>query len=277
MRRFIYVLALVSCAAAYAAQLTPEEVVKSVGFDQRLNADLPLDLNFRDETGRPTQLQDCFHSGRPVVLVMGYYKCPMLCSAVLSGLTSCLRMITLNTGSDFDVIMVSIDPSESATLAAEKKAEYLKQYRRPGSSDGWHFLTGDAPSIETLARAAGYRYLFDPASKQYVHPSGVIVLTPKGRISKYFLGVEYPAQDLRLALVEASQESIGTVSDKLLLLCYSYDPSTGKYGFAIMQALRIGGIATVLALALYITLMVRRERRSRTARIAPGEPVQVQS
>lgn len=271
-----FTAALLLCStAAYAAQVTPENIMSSVGFDQKLNAELPLDLKFRDEAGQPVQLQDCFRGGRPVVLVMGYYKCPLLCTAVLNGLTSCLRMLSLNAGSDFEVVMVSVDPTESAELAATKKAAYLKEYRRPGASEGWHFLTGDQPAIHTLAHAAGFRYIYDETAKQYIHPSGIIVLTPGGKISKYFMGVDYPVSDLRLALVEASHETIGTLSDQLLLYCYRYDPATGKYGFAIISAIRLGGIATVLGLATYIFLMLRRERRARPHPLASGDPVRV--
>ena len=274
MRRIILMAILTATSAAQTAQLTPEEVVRTVGFDQRLNATVPLDLRFRGDSGQVIPLRDCFHTNKPVVLVLGYYQCPMLCTAVLNGLSGCLRLVELNAGSDFDVVMVSVDPNETPELAARKKSEYLKQYNRPGAADGWHFLTGDKAAIETLAQSVGFRYVYDFRSKQYVHPSGIVVLTPQGRISKYFLGVDYAASDLRLALVEASQGAIGTASDKLLLLCYSYDPVTGKYGLAIMTALRVAGAATVLALLAYIVIMVRRERR-RTPPTLPGDVAQV--
>jgi protein SCO1/2 len=260
----------VCCAEPPAAR---EPALRRIGFDQRLDAVLPLDLQFRDEAGQPVQLQEYFHSGRPVILLLGYYGCPMLCGAMLRGTASCLKLLPLNAGSDFELVMVSIDPSETPQLAAAKKAEYLREYKCSGAAAGWHFLTGQTAEIDTLTRASGFRYFYDEHAKQYAHASGIILVTPMGKISRYFLGIEYPARDLRLSLVEASQETIGTVSDQFLLLCYRYDPATGRYGFAIMNAIRIGGALTVALIGAFIGISLLRERRRNQSRTT-SKPLQ---
>ena len=266
--RHLMLVVLVVSASAFGSQPVPENILRDVGFDQKLNADVPLTLVFRDESGISAPLRDFFPSNKPTILVLGYNGCPMLCTAVLNGLTSCLRMISLDAGADYSIVFVSIDPSESPQLAAKKKAEYLHSYRRPGSADGWHFLTGDDSSIRALAQSVGYRFIYDFTARQYVHPSGIVLVTPSGKVSKYFLGIDFSARDLRLALVEASQNSIGTLTDQILLFCYRYDPATGKYGFAVITAIRLGGIATVLALATFIFVSLRRERRMK---LVPAE------
>ena len=253
---------LIGCGFASSADTPPQDpALPRIGIDQRLDAELPLNLKFRDEAGQPVRLQEFFHPGRPVIIMLGYYGCPMLCGAMLHGVTSCLKLLPLNAGSDFEVVMVSIDPSETPPLAAAKKAEYLREYNRPTAAAGWHFLTGETPEIERLTEVAGFRYFYDEHAKQYAHASGIILITPKGKISRYFMGIDYPARDLRLSLVEASQETIGTVSDQFLLLCYRYDPATGRYGFAVMNAIRIGGALTVLALAAFVGMSLYRERK----------------
>jgi protein SCO1/2 len=251
----------------------PPEVVRRVGIDQRLNAHVPLDLRFRDEQGVEVALGDLLGE-RPVVLALVYYECPMLCNQVLNGLTQALRVTSLTVGQDFDVIAVSFDPREGPELAAAKKASYVKRYDREGSAGGWHFLTGPEPSIKALADAVGFRYQWEEASSQWAHGAGITVLTPTGVVARYFYGIEYGVRDLRLGLVEASNNRVGTLADQITLLCYQYDPMTGKYGMIALNSIRIGGVLTVAALATLILVMLRRERRSAAApghgRLAEG-------
>jgi protein SCO1/2 len=236
------------------------QVLREIGFDQNIDQRVPLDTTFRNEAGATVRLGDYFGK-RPVVMVFAYYDCPMLCSLVINGLSSALGTMSLNPGQDFEIVTVSFNPHDTPATATAKKASYLERYKRPGAADGWHFLTGDQPQIDRLTKAAGFRYAWDEATKQYAHPSGVIVLTPDGRLSKYLFGVEYGPRDLRLGIVEASEGKIGTPVDALLLYCYHYDPMTGKYGLVIMRTMRIAGAATVLAIGAFIFVMVRRERR----------------
>jgi protein SCO1/2 len=235
--------------------------LRNVGIDQRLNRQIPLDLAFRDETGRSVQLRQYFGK-KPVILTLVYYECPMLCTLVLNDLLRNMKEMTLNVGEDFDVLTVSFDPREKPELAAGKKDSYVGRYRRAGAAEGWHFLTGDEPSIEALTKAVGFRYAFDPKTGQYAHASAIMVLTPEGRLSRYFYGVEYSPRDLRLSLVEASANRIGTKADQVALFCFHYDPTTGKYGLAIMNALRVAGLATVFGLAMLVWGMSRRGRRA---------------
>jgi protein SCO1 len=245
--------------------------LREIGFDQNLDQRVPLDTQLVDEAGRAVRLGD-FFGRRPVVLVFAYYDCPMLCTQVINGLSSALGTMSLNPGKDFEIVTVSFNPRDTPASATAKKAVYLERYRRPGAAAGWHFLTGDQPQIDRLTKAAGFRYAWDAETKQYAHPSGVIVLTPDGRLSKYLFGIEYGPRDLRLGIVEASAGKIGTPVDALLLYCYHYDPMTGKYGLAIMRTIRLAGAATVLAIGAFIVVMVRRERRAapRTSQPAPG-------
>jgi protein SCO1 len=246
------------------------KALREIGFDQNIDQRVPLDTVFHDESGASVRLGGYFGK-RPVVLVFAYYDCPMLCTLVINGLSSALGVMSLNPGKDFEIVTVSFNPRDTPASASAKKASYLERYRRPGAAEGWHFLTGDQANIDRLTRAAGFRYAWDAETKQYAHPSGVIVLTPDGRLSKYLFGIEYGPRDLRLAIVEASNGKIGTPVDSLLLYCYHYDPMTGRYGLAIMRAIRIAGAATVLAIGAFIVVMVRRERRlaRRTPRPAP--------
>lgn len=234
-------------------------VLRDIGYDQKLDAELPLDTTFRDETGRVVPLGTYFGT-RPVILNFVYYECPMLCTQVLNGLASTLGVIAMDAGKDFEVVTISIDPRETPKLAAEKKATYMARYRRPTAAAGWHFLTGDEASIQKVTKAAGFRYVWDPKLQQFAHPTGVIVTTPQGKISRYLFGIEYGPRDMRFALIDASQRKIGSKVDYVLLYCYHYDPTTGKYGFAVMRAVRIAGIATVLAMGTFIFVMVRREK-----------------
>lgn len=242
----------------YAA--TPDDdIVRRVGFDQRLDAQAPLDLAFRDEAGRQVRLGDYFR-GKPVILTLNYYACPNLCNLVLLGLTTSLREVEFDIGNQFDVVTVSIDPSETPPAAAAKKAELLARYDRPGAAAGWHFLTGEEASIQRLAGAVGFRYAYDTRQGQYAHPSGVLILTPQGRVASYFYGVQYAPRDLRLGLVEASANRIGSPVDQLLLLCYHYDPVTGRYTGLVMNLLRAAGLTTVLTIGALVVVQSRRRR-----------------
>jgi protein SCO1/2 len=237
---------------------TPD-MLRNVGFDQKLDEQVPLDLVFRDETGEPVKLSQ--YGDKPVVLALVYYKCPMLCNLVLNGLLKALRAMPFDAGKQFNVVTVSFDPRETPKIAAAKKSGYIQQYGRKGAAAGWRFLTGEEDSIRRLTRSVGFRYTFDPASNQYAHASGLVVLTPKGKVTRYLYGVEYSARDLQFSLMDAATEKIGSPVDQLLLYCFHYDPLTGKYGLAIMTAIRIGGVLTVLALGGFIVVMLRRERR----------------
>lgn len=245
--------------------------LREIGFDQHINDRVPLDTVFTDEDGHAVQLGAYFGS-RPVVLTFVYYRCPMLCMQVLSALTSTIGVLSLDVGRDFEIVTVSFDPHEKPADAVEKKAIVLDRYKRPTARTGWHFLTGDQASISRLTKAAGFRYVWDEETKQFAHPTGVMVLTPDGRLARYLFGVEYGPRDLRLALVEASEGKVGTAVDSLLLYCYHYDPMRGRYGFVIMRTLRIAGAATVLALVSFIVVMARRDKRiaRSTRRQAPS-------
>ena len=234
--------------------------LREIGFDQKIDQQLPLDVELRDEQGRQVRLGEYF-GRRPVVLAFVYYDCPMLCTQVLSSMTSTFGVLALDPGKDFEIVVVSFDPRETPALAAEKKALYLDRFGRPGTEHGWHFLTGDEASVKRLTGAAGFRYAWDQQTGQFAHPAGVIVTTPDGRLARYLFGLEYGPRDLRFALVEASEGRVGTVVDSLLLYCYHYDPMTGRYGLVVMRALRVAGAATVLLLGAFIAVMVRRERR----------------
>jgi protein SCO1/2 len=234
---------------------------QGVGIDQNLNAQVPLELTFKDETGQVVRLGQYFRD-KPVVLALVYYECPGLCDLILNGLSHSMEQISLNVGSDYQVVTVSFNPKETWQLATAKKANYLEKYQRPGAKEGWHFLTGDEKSIKTLADTVGFHYKYDPISKQFAHASGIMVLTPEGKIARYFYGIEYKPRDFRLGLVEASANKIGTPADQVLLFCYHYDPTTGKYGMAITQVTRALGTATVLALGAFVFIMIRRDRHS---------------
>lgn len=252
--------------AACAAQLTGPvqnigvrpELLKDVGIDQKLNDAIPLGLTFRDENGGAVKLSE-FFGQKPVVLALVYYNCPMLCTQVLNGLDRSLKDVPLDIGKDFTVVTVSIDPSETPKLASAKHELYTGIYGRPDAAEGWHFLTGEESQIHRLANAVGFRYAYDADSKQFAHASAVMVLTSEGRISRYFFGIQYPARDMRLGLVEASQGKIGSVVDQVLLFCYHYDPVTGKYGLLISRVIKAGGLLTVLAIGILVLALSRRE------------------
>lgn len=245
-------------AGSQAAGLPAD--LSDVGFDQRLGEAVPLDLDFRDSSGREVRLGDYF-DGRPVILSLVYYECPMLCDLTLSGLAQSLKPLDFAMGEDFEVVTVSFDPGEGPAVAAEAKRRYLPRYGRAEAEDGWHFLTGDDAEIRRLADAVGFRYAYDEESDEYAHAAGIVMVTADGTISRYFFGTDHPAKDLRLGLVETAGGSIGSPVDQILLYCYHYDPALGRYSAATMNLVRAGGAATVLALAVFIFVMLRRERR----------------
>jgi protein SCO1/2 len=249
-------------APGVPSQTVPKPLLE-IGFDQKIDEKLPLDATFRDEHGNGVALGS-FYGQRPVVLGFVYYECPMLCTQVLNAITATVSTLTFTAGKDFELVLVSFDPRETPAQAAAKKAEYLARYKRPGTEEGWHFLTGDEAQIKRVTSAAGYRYTWDEQTKQFAHPTGIIVTTPDGRNARYLFGIEYGPRDLKFALVEASEGRVGSVVDNLLLYCYHYDPMTGRYGVYIMRTLRIAGVATVLFLGMFIVVMVRRERSQQT-------------
>lgn len=232
-----------------------------VAFEQRLNEQLPLDLPFKDEDGRDVKLGDYF-GRKPVVLTFVYYECPMLCTQVLNGLESALRVLNESIGKEFDVVTVSFNPAETSVLASGKKKAYLDRYQRPEAAQGWHFLTGEQASIDALTKAAGFSYAWDEQSQQFAHASGIVVATPAGKLSRYFFGIDYSPRDVKFALIESSNEKIGTLADRLLLYCYHYDPTQGNYGFMAMRAVRVGGAVTILALVGFVFVSLRREGSS---------------
>jgi protein SCO1 len=237
------------------------DLLKDVGIDQKLNQQVPLDLTFRDETGKTVQLSQYFGQ-KPVLLSLVYFNCPMLCTQVLNGMEASMKGLPMDAGNEFNAISVSIDPSDKPVLAAVKQQMYVGMYGRPSGAQGWHFLTGDEDQIKKLADAVGFRYAYDPDSKQFAHASAIMVLTPDGKLSKYFYGIQYSPRDLRLGLVEASARKIGTPVDSMLLFCYHYDPHTGKYGLLISRLIQIGGLLTVLGIGATMLILFRRERYS---------------
>ena len=233
-------------------------MLKTVGVDQKLDQQVPLNLEFRDESGKSVRLGDYFGK-RPVILNLAYYGCTMLCGEVQSGIIGSLRALQFNPSTDFDIVTVSFDPKETPEQAAAKKKSLLLRYHRPGAEQGWHFLTGDQRNIEALTKSVGFDYQYDPTLNQWAHAAAIMVLTPEGKISKYFYGVEFAPKDLRFGLIEASQNKIGTLVDQMLLYCYHYNPATGRYGAVIMNVLRLAGVATVLILGGLVLILFRRE------------------
>ena len=260
---FIAALAFARGAAAQIMDPTQNigvrpELLKDVTIDQRLNNSIPLDLKFRDEHGQPVTLGQ-FFTGKPVVLSLVYFSCPMLCTEELNGLDRSLKLLPMSIGKDFEVVTVSIDPTDQPILAEAKRDLYTGMYGRPGAAAGWHFLTGENSQIKSLADAVGYHYAYDAQSKQYAHAALLILLTGQGTVSRYLYGVNYPSRDLRLALEDASNGKIGSPVDQILLFCYHYDPHTGKYGLVISRVIQLGGGITILAIAMLIWFLSRRE------------------
>jgi len=233
--------------------------LEHVGIDQRLNEQVPLDLEFQDEQGKTVKLGDYFKEGRPVVLNLVYYQCPMLCGEVLQGISASAKVLKFTPGKEYEIVTVSIDPRENSQMAAAKKANFMKRLGRPEAEAGWHFLVGKQPQIDNLANAIGWHYQYDPKSDQFAHAAGVVLVTPTGRIAQYYYGVEYSARDMRLGIIEASQNKIGSLADEITLYCYHYDPRTGKYGPVITNIVRLGGVLTIVVLGGFLALMFRRE------------------
>ncbi len=234
-------------------------IFDQVGIEQKLNSQVPLDLTFTDENGQSVQLGKYFGT-RPVILTLVYYQCPMLCSQVLNGMTGALNGITrFNIGRDFDIVTVSFDPRDKSEDALASKKRMISRYRRPGSAEGWHFLTGKEDQIKALAASVGFRYAWDPQIQQFAHASSIMLLTPQGKVAQYYFGIEYAPRDIQLGLVEASQGKIGNVADQLILYCYHYDPARGKYGAVVLNIMRVGALATVLVLGGFVIVMFRRE------------------
>jgi protein SCO1/2 len=268
LRSISGIAALLLLSATANAQTIPDNVgpaakslppvLQNVGFEPQLNAQLPPDLAFRDEAGRSVQLRDYFRQ-KPVVLALVYYGCPMLCNQVEQGVVGTLRMLSFNPGRDYQVVFVSFDPRESPDMAAQKKESAMSHFRRPETASGWHFLTGSKESIAALTKSANFRYSFDEKANLFAHASGIMLLTPDGRISRYFYGVEYPSRDVRLGLVDASAGKIGTPIDRALLFCYQYDPASARYSASILAIIRFGGILTVLCLVAGILIFRRRD------------------
>jgi protein SCO1/2 len=264
-------LALLFSAHAAAAQsLTTSEVIQRVGIDQQLGAQIPPDVRLVDESGRPVQLAE-FYGDKPIILNLVYLRCPMLCNMTMDGLMRSLKTLPLEIGDDFTVLTVSFDPREGPELASQAKKAALHRYERPGAQRGWRFLTGDAENLHTLTRSVGFRYAYDNARQQYAHAAALVVLTPEGKVSRYMTGVEFPARDLRLSLVEASDGKIGSALDRAILLCFHYDPAKGKYGLAILRVVRILGVATALSLATMVLVFLWREHRVGRAAFREGQ------
>jgi protein SCO1/2 len=268
MKTIVTIVFMLCATAAFAQMMDPTKAAAKafteVGIDQKLDEQLPLDLKFRDEKGETVELGKYFHA-KPVIISLVYYKCPMLCTQVLNGMVETFRTMKMTAGKEFEVITVSIDHHETPEMAAEKKETYVEEYGRPGAAEGWHYLVGDSLAIKTLADAVGFKFVYDQPTKQFAHASGIMVATPKGKVARYLYGIEYGAKDLNFSLMEAAQEKIGSAVDKILLLCYHYDPTTGKYGLVVANLLRAGGAFTVVLIAAYVVFNIRREKRKASA------------
>ena len=283
MRKSIFAAAAVLlflAASTASGQTVPDNVgqaatgmpaiLQNVGFKPELNSQMPLNLTFHDETGKNVQLSDYFHHQKPVVLAFVYYGCPMLCNQLEQGLVGSLRMISFNPGRDYDVVFVSFDNRDTPDIAAMKKETALKQFHRPETASGWHFLTGQKDAIMAATQAANFTFNFDAKNNLFAHASGILLLTPEGRISRYFYGVEFPSRDLRLGLVDASEGKIGTPVDHVLLYCFQYDPSTARYSVTILRIMRVGATLTVLGLVFGILIFRRRDLAKSQLHSAPG-------
>jgi protein SCO1 len=250
----------ISALSAGAQQTATPAILSKVGITQNLSAQIPPDLVFRDETGKSVRIGE-FFGKKPIVLSLVYFDCPALCTEVLNGELRTMKAISLDLGKDFEAVTVSFEPKDTPPLAKAKRDVYTGQYGRPDAADHWHFLTGEQQSIDALTNVAGFHYAYDSSIRQYAHAAAILVLTPGGRIDRYFYGVIYPVRDVRLGLVEASEGRIGALTDHALLYCYQYDPMTGKYGVVVMNVLRVAGGLTVLVLGIFMTLIFLRERK----------------
>ena len=268
------VLALVSLACAQGlgraarenvpdtAHNTRPSILQQVGIDQRIGEELPLDAHFTDEYGKDVELGSYFHQGKPVLMALVYYDCPMLCDQVLNGMASALNVLRFDAGKEFNVVAISFDPRETPQLALEKKEMYLKRYKRPGAEQGWHFLTGKPDAIKAITEATGFHYVWDKNTQQYAHSTAVMLVTPEGRLAQYYYGIEYSPKDMRLGIIEASKEKLGTVVDSVILYCYHYDPTTGKYGAVVMNLIRGAGLITVLLMGGFIGFSLYKDSRA---------------
>jgi protein SCO1 len=236
--------------------------LKHVGIEQHLNGQLPLNLEFQDETGKTVKLSDYFGK-KPVVMALVYYTCPVLCDQVMAGMASSLKVLSFDMGKDYQVLTVSFNPKETPQQAAAKKAEFVQRYGRPGAAAGWHALVGQQPAIDALTKAAGFEYEYDPHTGQYAHAAAIMLVTPEGKISQYYYGVEYPPNDLRLGLVQASHNQIGNFVDQVLLYCCTYNPDTGRYGAIISHVLQVAGALTILVLGSFMLILFRLGSRSK--------------
>jgi protein SCO1/2 len=284
LRSFLAMATVLLCGALGYAQMIPDNVGQSsnglppalvnVGFDPQLDAQIPLDTPFVDEYGQPATLRQ-FSGKKPVVLAFVYFTCPMLCNQVEQAVVGTLKMISFNPGTDYDVVFLSFDPNDTPEDALKKKHEALSRFARPATDPGWHFLTGTRESIDAVTKAASFRFTYDPKSKLFGHASGIVLLTPGGRISRYFFGVEYPPSNVRLGLVDASSGKIGTPVDHLLLFCYQYDPTKGRYSATILGIIRMGAVVTLFCMALGFVIFRRREHRGGgSGNFGPGSPTQ---
>jgi protein SCO1/2 len=248
-----------------------DKVLKQVRFDQLLDSQVPLDTTFRDETGKTVRLGSYFGQ-RPVVMVMIFFNCTMLCSEVLNGLVVGAKQLSYNAGKEYDVVIISINPKEGPALAAAKKKNYLADLGRPGQEQGWHFLTGTKDSIDKVADAIGYHYTYDPSTDQYAHPGGAVVLTPLGKVARYFYGVDFPPRDLKFGIIEASQSKIGSPIDAIFLTCFHYNPKTGKYSLQIYRVVQWVSFLTTMLIGLFLVAMVQKDRKKEKKRRAEEQP-----
>jgi protein SCO1/2 len=239
--------------------------LRDVRIEQRLNEQVPLDLQFKDESGRTVELRQYINGKKPVVLSLVFYKCPMLCDQILVGLLGSLRAQSFDVGREFEVLTVSFDSRETPEIATEKKRSFIERYHRPGADAGWHFLTGDQENIRRLTDAVGFHFNYDEKTNQFAHAAGIMILTPEGKLSRYFYGTEYDGGNLRLGLIEASGNKIGSVVDQLLLYCYHYDPTTGRYGLVVIRMMQIGGIVTVIGIGMLLLILRRRNEKANIA------------
>lgn len=268
IRNAVLIASLLVASAGFAQVMTPPDFrrtkphgLERVGIDQLLGEQVPLDLQFRDESGQTVALGDYFHSGRPVIVNLVYYQCPMLCGEVLQGMSAAAKVLKFAPGKQYELVTVSIDPREGPDLATAKKQSVMERLGRPGAEKGWHFLVGDQANIDALAKSVGWHYQYDPKTNQFAHAAGIVLVTPEGRIAQYYYGVEYSARDLRLGIVEASENKVGSLADQVLLYCYHYDPRTGRYGAVVTNIVRLGGALTVFILGGFLIVLYRHEPR----------------
>lgn len=241
--------------------------LQKIGIEQKLNEQLPFDAVFKDENGKEVKLGEYFGKGRPVILALVYYECPMLCNEVLNGLTGTLKSLAFDTGKEFDVIAISFDARENdkPDLAKNKKESYMKRYGRPGTENGWHFLTGTQSEIDKVTNAVGFSYKWDEQSKQFAHAGGIMVTTPEGKLSRYLYGIDYAPKDVKFAVMESAQSKIGSSAEQLMLYCFHYDPSTGRYGLSILRVIRLGGIATLIGFGTMLFVFWRKGKKRKDA------------